>query len=245
MNKFLIFLITALLALTSHGATKYLQGDGWKSSDLATTWLPPAASGRLLGASLDSTKVFVGNASNVAIGVVLSGDATIANTGVMTLNTVSAAKGGTGNTSYTKGDILAASSSSALSKVAVGSNGQTLIASSDATAGVVWTGLEKTEYLQVNTSCTSSPCTITRQGPNSCFTSVTRASTGNYTVNYGSSCWSAAPVCNITVGASTVNISAAAAYVTLPTTTSFNFIVVNTVNSLVDNVLHIICSGPR
>jgi len=49
-------------------------------------------------------------------------------------------KGGTGQTSYTKGDILAASSSSVLGKIAVGADGQALIADSTATNGVRWGG---------------------------------------------------------------------------------------------------------
>lgn len=49
-----------------------------------------------------------------------------------------AAKGGTGQTTYTKGDILAAASASVLNKLAVGTNGQLLVADSSATNGVKW-----------------------------------------------------------------------------------------------------------
>ncbi len=51
---------------------------------------------------------------------------------------IDAAHGGTGNTSYTKGDILVASGSTTLTKLAVGSNGQGLIADSAQTTGVKW-----------------------------------------------------------------------------------------------------------
>lgn len=47
--------------------------------------------------------------------------------------------GGTRLTSYTKGDILAASSSSVLGKVAVGTDNQVLTADSTQTSGVTWT----------------------------------------------------------------------------------------------------------
>lgn len=47
-------------------------------------------------------------------------------------------KGGTGQTSYTKGDLLVASSSSVLAKLAVGAEGQTLVASVGAATGMVW-----------------------------------------------------------------------------------------------------------
>lgn len=57
--------------------------------------------------SLASGKIFVGNGSNVATAVVMSGDATLSNTGVFTLNTVSVAKGGTGATSFAANRIIA------------------------------------------------------------------------------------------------------------------------------------------
>ncbi len=47
-------------------------------------------------------------------------------------------KGGTGFTSYTKGDTLVASSSSVISKLAVGLDGQVLQADSSVAAGVKW-----------------------------------------------------------------------------------------------------------
>lgn len=47
-------------------------------------------------------------------------------------------KGGTGQTSYTKGDLLVASSTSVLGKLAVGSNDQVLIADSAQASGVKW-----------------------------------------------------------------------------------------------------------
>lgn len=47
-------------------------------------------------------------------------------------------KGGTGQTSYTKGDLLVATSSSVLTKLAVGIDGQSLKANSSVAAGVEW-----------------------------------------------------------------------------------------------------------
>lgn len=47
-------------------------------------------------------------------------------------------KGGTGQTSYTKGDVLVAQSTSVLSKLAVGNNGLALIADSTTSTGVAW-----------------------------------------------------------------------------------------------------------
>ena len=74
--------------------------------------------------TLTSGNLFVGNSSNVAVGVALSGDATIANTGALTLNTVGVAKGGTGLTAGTSGGIPYYSSSSAMTSSGVlASNG--------------------------------------------------------------------------------------------------------------------------
>lgn len=50
----------------------------------------------------------------------------------------SANKGGTGQTSYTKGDILVAQSASMLTKLAVGGVGQVLIANDNSNVGVQW-----------------------------------------------------------------------------------------------------------
>ncbi len=47
-------------------------------------------------------------------------------------------KGGTGQTSYTKGDTLVATSASVLAKLAVGTDGQALIADSSVAGGVKW-----------------------------------------------------------------------------------------------------------
>lgn len=50
----------------------------------------------------------------------------------------SANKGGTGQTSFTKGDLLVATSSSVLAKLAVGLDGQALVANSSVATGVNW-----------------------------------------------------------------------------------------------------------
>ena len=60
-------------------------------------------------------------------------------------------KGGTGQTAYTKGDILAASSASVLSKLAVGTNDQALVADSAQAAGVKWSGVATAAQIQNQT----------------------------------------------------------------------------------------------
>ncbi len=51
---------------------------------------------------------------------------------------LTAGNGGTGQSTYTKGDLLAASGATTLAKVGVGTNGQGLVADSTQTAGVKW-----------------------------------------------------------------------------------------------------------
>lgn len=60
-------------------------------------------------------------------------------------------KGGTGQTAYTKGDILVASSASVLSKLAVGTNDQALLADSAQAAGVKWGGVAVAADIQKQT----------------------------------------------------------------------------------------------
>jgi hypothetical protein len=63
----------------------------------------------------------------------------------------SANKGGTGQTTFTKGDILVAQSSSVLSKLAVGSNDQALTADSGQATGVKWAGVANAAAIQNQT----------------------------------------------------------------------------------------------
>ena len=60
-------------------------------------------------------------------------------------------KGGTGQTSYTKGDILVATSSSVLAKLGVGTNGQVPTADSDAAAGISWQGVANSTNIRNQT----------------------------------------------------------------------------------------------
>lgn len=63
----------------------------------------------------------------------------------------SANKGGTGQTAYTKGDVLIAQSASVLTKLAVGVNDQALIADSTQATGVKWAGVATATAIQNQT----------------------------------------------------------------------------------------------
>lgn len=83
------------------------------------------------------------NANDIQISASYAGQNTIVTlgtiaTGVWQGTAVGAAYGGSGQSSYTKGDILVATGASALAKVGVGSNGQVLSADSAQASGVAW-----------------------------------------------------------------------------------------------------------
>lgn len=79
----------------------------------------------------------VGNYANgdAEAGAALAGDSA---TSFFSTGTLEAAIGGTGNASYTKGDLLAASAATTLTKLGVGSDGQFLSADSSTTTGLRW-----------------------------------------------------------------------------------------------------------
>lgn len=80
-----------------------------------------------LSSTLNSGQIFVGNGSNVAAAVSMSGDISITNAGVTAYaGTVPVSKGGTNITSYAVGDILYASGATALSKLAAVAAGSVL-----------------------------------------------------------------------------------------------------------------------
>jgi hypothetical protein len=75
----------------------------------------------------------------------------------ITSGTLAVARGGTGLASYTKGDLVAASGSTTLAKLAVGTNGQVLRVNSATTTGLEW----GVDYLGTVTTVTSSTAALT------------------------------------------------------------------------------------
>jgi hypothetical protein len=66
--------------------------------------------------------------------------------------TLAVARGGTGLASYTKGDLVAASGSTTLAKLAVGTNGQALVADSATTTGLKWANVGSGTVTAVSSS---------------------------------------------------------------------------------------------
>lgn len=88
---------------------------------------------------LTELQTFIGTLPASALGTILYDVRSPDSNGGGHVQTVN--KGGTGQTTYTKGDVLIASSSSVLAKLAVGIDNQVLTANSSVAAGVQWTNV--------------------------------------------------------------------------------------------------------
>lgn len=105
------------------------------------------------------------------------------------------------------------------------------------------TGQERIERAST-TTCSSTPCTVTQSG--SWLTSISRASTGNYTLNIASGIFSSTPVCMITArygGAGSYPF--ASVTTTTETATSVNFVTTDDAGTLRDSGLKVLCMGPK
>jgi hypothetical protein len=120
---------TAITFTQFSGAGTYVAGDGLTLT--GTTFAVGGTAGRVTVAAdtVDIASTYVGQTSITTLGTI--------GTGVWNGTAITAAKGGTGQTSYVIGDLLYASTTSALSKLTIGATGDVLTVS----AGVpTWTG---------------------------------------------------------------------------------------------------------
>lgn len=112
-----------------------------------TTFTYPAASDRLnnpshsalhntTSSALGQVQAFVGLSTSSAVGTLVYDIRSPDSNGGGHVQ--SANKGGTGQTTYTKGDLLVAQSASVLTKVAIGTSGQILTVNSSTATGVEW-----------------------------------------------------------------------------------------------------------
>jgi len=120
---------TAITFTQFSGAGTYVAGDGLTLT--GTTFAVGGTAGRVTVAAdtVDIASTYEGQTSITTLGTI--------GTGVWNGTAITAAKGGTGQTSYVIGDLLYASTTSALSKLTIGATGDVLTVS----AGVpTWTG---------------------------------------------------------------------------------------------------------
>lgn len=141
-------------------------GTTWVEIDVSSTFVAQSASnvGFTPGASVSATNV------QAAIEEVSNETRNADN---ITSGTLVAARGGTGNTSYTKGDLLAASGATALGKLGVGTNGQVLRANSAAATGLEWGN----DFVGTVTSVSGSGAISVANGTTTPAISVASAST--------------------------------------------------------------------
>lgn len=83
-------------------------------------------------------KLYVGAADGSFWHEIMEAGVSILNLASAVTGTLDEINGGTGNTSYTKGDILVATNSTTLTKLPVGTDGQCLKADSTTTTGLIW-----------------------------------------------------------------------------------------------------------
>jgi hypothetical protein len=102
------------------------------------------------------------------------------------------------------------------------------------------TGTRYTETAAVTTSCTATPCTLATNTPG--VTSITRAGAGDYTINFATGSFSAAPTCKVTMGSAALTVPLVSS---TRTSTAYQFFSRNTSNAGTDNSFDIECSGPH
>lgn len=111
--------------------------------------------------------------------------------------------------------------------------------------GNIISGAQDTERIEravVAADCTASPCTITSQS-GAWVSSITRAGTGNYSLNFPAGIWSAAPTCVINSANATGTTFAG---VGLTATTSiYTFFTNSNQTTSADSRFNVICMGSK
>jgi hypothetical protein len=141
-------------------------GTAWQEIDVSSTYAAQSAANVAFSATgtIGSTNV------QLAIEEVASEAANASN---LTSGTVGVARGGTGNTTYAKGDLLVASAATTLNKLTAGTNGQVLRANSATATGLEWGA----DYLGTVTNVTGSGAISVANGTTTPAISVASAST--------------------------------------------------------------------
>lgn len=100
-------------------------------------------------------------------------------------------------------------------------------------------GGERLERVEVAATCSSTPCTITRSSGGA--SSITRASTGNYTLNFSAGTFSGLPTCTCTVDVG----NSKQCQLTATSATVVPFLTTDLAANLADSGFNILCMGPR
>lgn len=141
-------------------------GSAWTQIDVSSTYTAQTAT------NVGFTPAGTIAATNVQ-GAIEEVATEAANATNLTSGTVAVARGGTGNTSYAKGDLLAATGATALGKLTAGTNGFVLRANSATATGLEW----GTDYVGTVTNVTGSGAISVATGTTTPAISVASAST--------------------------------------------------------------------
>lgn len=111
-----------------------------------------------------------------------------------------------------------------------------------------YSGVMKIIAAAVETTCSSTPCTITRQSGSTTngFSSITRASTGDYTANFASGTFSGTPwFCGVYMGGVATGTMSRLDNGEVIGANSFNFVTLNTSHAALDSQFYVMCVGPK
>ena len=103
--------------------------------------LPPASTTNVFTGDVNTIVTSINGATGPVITIATSLSGLTFNTSASTITlagTLGAASGGTGQTTYTKGDLLAASAATTLSKLAAAANNARLATDSGTLTGLIW-----------------------------------------------------------------------------------------------------------
>jgi len=181
----ILSLILLLVSAPAFSAGKLRNADIHTSAAIDYSKLGPLGSGSIV----------VGSGSSVATPQTVSGDATLSATGALTLGTVAVAKGGTGQTSYTNGQILIGNSTgNTLAKSTITAGTGISVTNGAGTITIATTGTSTMATYSAYLSVAGSTCPVNSEG-GADWINGTPSSSGNICTITLNAVYSAAPNC--------------------------------------------------